>query len=455
LQRTPYWLALGLSTVALTGCQSYEPAPINLKTFDAEWQMPDLTSPAWKAIAETGDIDHIDPNTIDLRTAEAMALYGNPQLRKVRALAGVTQAASEHAGVWDDPNLDFGLLYNTDVDSDPWVIGVSLGFTIPISGRLEVAQEQANAEALAELYRVAEAEWQTVQEAQQAWVAWSAVEQKVQAVDGYLAEFDRLATMAQSLADVGELAPTDARLLRIQLVHRQLERTRLQTQADEAQRTLMALMGLRPNAPVTLSATQIDVDKPIEPGDFDNHPSLVVAQAEYQVAELALKREIRKQYPDLTIGPSYEDDEGQSKIGLGLGLPIPSWNMNRGGIAEARAARSAAQAGVELAYQEAISKLAQAEARLAAAIRTDESTRSNLLPLVETQVTEARQLMELGEVDVLLLNEALTAVAETRLAVLDAAAEKTAAALNYQEQTNPSWPANLPPIAETNQEVSP
>lgn len=456
MQLSLRWLALGLSAVVLSGCQSYEPDPINLRAIDTDWQMPDLTSPAWQAIADTGGISQeIDPHAIDLHTAEAMALFGNPRLRHARSLAGVAQAASEHAGIWEDPGLDLGLLYNTDADSDPWVIGVSLGFTIPLSGRLEVAREQADAEALAQMYGVAEAEWQTVRQVQQAWVAWSTAQQKVQAIDEYLSEFDRLATMSQTLADAGELAPTDSRLLRIQLVHRQIERTNLQAQAEQARRVLLALMGLRPNAPIKLSPTLTNVDLSHQAVSMDQHPSLAVAQANYQVAELSLKREIRKQYPDLTIGPAYEDDEGQSKIGLGLGLPIPLWNMNRGGIAEAHAERSAARSEVELAYQQATSDLAQAQSRLETANLSAEATRSKLLPLVETQVAEARQLMELGEVDVLLLNEALSAVAETRLAVIDAAAEKIAAALNYQEQTNPSWPANLPAIAETAQEVSP
>ena len=44
---------------------------------------------------------------------------------------------------------------------------------------------------------------------------------------------------------------------------------------------------------------------------------------EYEVAEHALHREIRKQYPDLTIGPLYETDQGQSQDRLPRRDPDP------------------------------------------------------------------------------------------------------------------------------------
>ena len=68
---------------------------------------------------------------------------------------------------------------------------------------------------------------------------------------------------------------------------------------------------------------------------------------EYEVAEHALHREIRKQYPDLTIGPLYETDQGQSRLGFLGATPLPLLNATRPGIAEATdtAVRRAAGGG--------------------------------------------------------------------------------------------------------------
>ena len=61
--------------------------------------------------------------------------------------------------------------------------------------------------------------------------------------------------------------------------------------------------------------------------------------AAHDTSEAELQREIRKQYPELEIGPGFEHDGGDSKVGLGIGLSLPLWNRNKEGIAQASATR--------------------------------------------------------------------------------------------------------------------
>jgi hypothetical protein len=135
---------VGLALI-LTGCQTYEPAPYDLDAFDRTWGLPDFEGEAWLAAA--GRVDAPSrPDTdsgITLATAEAIALYGNPALRRARLAVGIAVATSEHAGLWDDPYLSFDVLRNVDVAENPWLYGTSIGFTIPLSGRLAVAEQQA------------------------------------------------------------------------------------------------------------------------------------------------------------------------------------------------------------------------------------------------------------------------------------------------------------------------
>jgi len=454
--------ALALAVVLpQTGCQTYQPQPLDLEAFNAAWSLPDFESPAWAQAADHAGLSTTpDPSAgIDLPAARAIALYGNPALRRARLEAGVQQAVAQHAGRWDDPELGVDLLKNLDLSQDPWIFGVSLGFTIPLSGRLDAAQRQADAQVIASWQHIVHQEWMLVRQLNEAWTTWSSTTKRRTAMNLYLQEVQQLADTASALARAGELAPTDARLLRIDAVQAQLEERRLESQAQRQHQTLLTLMGLRPdtNLPLTPQSPTAEMttsNHPLAPQSIDDdtlhheqltaHPAVRAALADYEVAERDLQREIRKQYPDLTLGPAYEIEEGQSRIGLGLGIPLPILNANRGGIAQARAARDVARVNVEAAYQNATTQYARATQRWHTAQQIQDATEDQLAPLAEAQVAEARALLELGEVDVLLLHQALSAVSQARLAVIEADAEEDAAALDLHQLNPPAPQATAP-----------
>ncbi len=132
-----------------------------------------------------------------------------------------------------------------------------------------------------------------------------------------------------------------------------------------------------------------------------------------------LLREIRKQYPDITIGPQGESDEGQSRVGFVGAIPIPILNSNRGGIAEARAQREVARAAFETEYERIVGRIAALRARLKG-VRTGRRTLDkNLVPLVDRQVADARRLMELGEGGSLVLLESLVRAHEAKMKMIE------------------------------------
>jgi outer membrane protein TolC len=432
---------------------------VDLVGCDRAWGLPDFDNPAWMSAAEAVGVS-TEPdanNGIQLNEAVALALYGNPGLRRLRLDAGVAQARAEYAGVWPDPVLGIDLLNVLDDAANPWTYGVSLGFTVPLSGRLTVAQRQADAETLVSWHRVAQQEWELIRQVQSAWIGLSATQYKAEAVVRALDDLSTLSAAAERLAEAGEVAPSDARLLKIAQVRWELERQGLERDLVSQRLAVLRLMGLRPDAGIRLNAVMpswpaanpgATGEEALDAGRVAGHPAVRSAMAEYVVAERMLEREVRKQYPDLTIGPAFEREDGQSKFGLGAGVPLPLWNANRGGIAEARAARQAAQAEVESAYQDAAADLADAVARRRAAETQWRTTRDQLKPLVDQQVAEVRRLLEIGEVDLLLLNEALSAAMQAELALIEAAADRRAAAIDLNELLNPRWTVSLPPIDE-------
>jgi outer membrane protein TolC len=164
---------------------------------------------------------------------------------------------------------------------------------------------------------------------------------------------------------------------------------------------------------------------------------MLVAMAEYEAAERALELEVRKQYPDLHIGPGYGNEDGQNQVLLGLSVPIPILNANRRGIAEARAQREVARAAVEGTLEQTISALRAAEVRLAAATRRRHTLESEIVPLVDAQYADARQVARLGEVNTLVLLESLTRQQEAKIGLVEAARDEALAAVDLEELMGP------------------
>jgi CRISPR system Cascade subunit CasA len=174
---------------------------------------------------------------------------------------------------------------------------------------------------------------------------------------------------------------------------------------------------------------------------------VLVAAAEYEAAEKTLELEVRKQYPDIHIGPGYGNEDGQNQVLLGLSVPIPILSANRRGIAEANAQREVARAGAETALEQAIAAVRSAEVRLAAARQRRSTLESEIVPLVDAQYTDARQVARLGEVNTIVLLESLTRQQEAKVGLVDAARDEAIAAVDLDELLGA--PPTLLPVSST------
>lgn len=413
----------------IAGCQSYEPKPLDAAAHREAWHARTPADASVTAFVEqlsqaTPDKPAAyDPNDgISLAEGELIALVYNPDLRTARLRAGVSLATADHAGRWDDPQLSVDLLRITESVSDPWIVGVGLGITLPISGRLEAEKARADAAYQAQLYMIAEAEWQTRHQVRLAWLEWSAAKVKLHQQEQLIEMIGSLVEATNKLADAGEMPKTEAGLFTIERVQRRYELRRLRGKVEEAEQQLRSLMGLSPKAtlqliPQVMAVAAVD-DKAKKPS-LDSNPSLVRLSQEYEVVEQALLREVRKQYPDLTIGPVAGSDEGQSRIGVGGGIPLPILNANKQGIAEAKAERELARAAYETHYERLAGTLAQTQARAKSLTEERQMVADEMAPLVDEQVERARKLLELGEGGGLVLLESLVRAHKTKLHLVD------------------------------------
>lgn len=450
--------AAGLAAVLMIGCQAYEPRPLDVAGHYSAFLERTPQSPEVMAFAgslkahpdevgtrETfGDFDPSDGLTCS--EAEIIALVYNPELRLARMRAGLTRAAADHAGLWDDPVIGLDITRAIQSVPEPWKIFTTVGITIPVSGRLETEKQRAGAEHAAEIARVAQKEWSVRMSIRRAWNNWLSLEAQQAATREFLSRVDELLTVVNMMEQAGEMARTEARLFRIERANRSSEFAVLESRAREADLNLRQLMGMSPDAPLRFQPmgfvlSDLDDLSHIDPEAVERQsPTMLVAAAEHEAAERALELEVRRQYPDLQIGPGYGREDGQDQVLFGLSIPVPILNANRQAIAKARAQRDVARASAEATQEQTISAMRAAEVRLGAAVRRRLSLESEIVPLVDEQYADARAVARLGEVSTLVLLESLSRQQEAKVDLVEAARDEAMATIDLEELIGPPAP---------------
>ena len=440
-------LAIGFT---LSACQTYSPSPLDLQGHIHAWRDRSANDDAVAAfvheLREEHDAEPVGfdlSDGLNLPEAELVAMVFNPDLRLTRLRAGVAEASAKHAGLWDDPSVSVDLLRVVESVSNPWVIMPGLSVTLPISGRLAAERQRANASERVELTRVAEAEWTIRHDLRVAWWAWSATLLRLDETRRIVDTLASLVDATTRLADAGEIPRPEATLFRIELARLQQAVRNLEIERVESEYRLRALMGLSPDAPLELDAARPTISLPDDASAellASRNLTLLRLEEAYEVTEKNLLLQVRKQYPDLTIGPLYEFDQGQSRIGLNAGFPIPVFNANRQGIAESRAKRELARAEYETTYERLDNALAMSRYRVTAIQNQREAMERVLAPMVDQQLIDARQTFELGEAGGLVLLESLVLAYETKLDLIELWRSEDEAALEVKHLIGPEPP---------------
>lgn len=447
------WLSgiAAVGALALAGCQTYTPRPLDAAKHRSEFL---ARSPESERVAQfaqrlsrasSSPVEFNPADGVTLQEAEIIALVFNTDLRRARARAGVAAAVAAHAGLWEDPVLGTDLTRIIQDTPHPWKVFTTVGLTIPISGRLKIEKLRAGAEHAAELARIHEAEWAVRTDLRGRWAEWAAARHRYEILRDLVRQLDALLGIVERIEQAGELARLETGLFRIESASRAAALEQARAAVQESELSLRRLMGLAPSAPVSF----VHAEPPLPtPGPDDpaaaaeeSNPGLAVARAEYQTAERRLELEIRKQYPDLQIGPGYGREGGQDQFLLNLSIPLPIFNRNQQGIAAAAAERDAARVAFEAAAEELASDLQTAATRLGAAAAQARIFERGMVPLVDQQYADARRTAELGEVNAFLLLETLTRQQDAKLALIDARLAERLAAIRVQALVGPSEPA--------------
>ncbi len=413
----------------MAGCQSYEPWPLHLDQHRRAWHARTLevaslteflehTGPSQAPTAAGFDLE----DGLSLEEARVVALAYRPELRSARLRVGLAAAEREEAGLAKDPTLEWSAQRAIEDVPDPWVFAPALVFSIPLGGKLSAERGLFDAHLASANAHLLETEWTIAFEVRRAWFEWSAEDLRASEIEGMQRTLDTLVERTRQLAESGQMLRTEAALFAVEAARVRSRRVRTEGSLAASAQQLLAQLGLPPAAQVEF-APQLGwsaaLDLAQQPDFYARHPKLKRLVADYEATEQDLRHEIALQYPDLSLGPQFESDQGLDFLGLVGGLPIPVWNKNRKAIARAYAKRLLARAEVEVAYEQLAGSHAVAKQRSMGLTRELEVLSTELAPLLDRQVEDALDLMALGEGSALVLLTSLTQAHQTKLDVLD------------------------------------
>ncbi|MDD8027473.1 MAG: TolC family protein [Acidobacteriota bacterium] len=369
---------LGLGLAAGAGCVRYMPRPVTAAATLDDFEARRLDSPEFVDFLKKNARLERPPAAWDLAALTLAALYYHPDLDVARSQWATAEAGRITAGERPNPTLGVLMGYNaTSPVSEvrPWIPESALEIPIETAGKrgYRIAQAQNLSEAAR--LNILSAAWGVRSRLRQVYLDLYAA-REAEALLGRLqeAQAENVRILEAQLA-VGEASPSDATQARLALASSRLAALDAAQQSAQTRVRLADALGV-PAAALDGVALSFDgllrppADTPaneIRRKALVNRTDILSALAAYAAEDSALRLELAKQYPDLSLGPNFQLDQTDIKWTLGLSLILPLLNRNKGPIAEAEARRAEAAARFQALQAKVLGEIesASAAARLA------------------------------------------------------------------------------------------
>ncbi len=374
-----------------------------------------------------------EPPVWTIESSVRRALAVAPEVRAAAAEVAAREAELHQAGSWPNPSID--LRADDRLGQEDSRGGTDLtraGISQPLPLR-RLSRQRTAAEAT---LRAAEAssrsqQLQLEQETARVFYALQLAAARLK-----LAQ-DRLA-LAADYPDRADKRTTRDPLVRYLTP---LERQRLAVLREDAQQAALvalreyekaqtgfrSLLGLPPDAPVTLAP----IEPPAAPPALaeleralETHPVLAAARQEVEAARAGIAVAESQRFADPELGVFRERDflngARRDVTAVELTVQIPLWNLNRGPVDRAKAEAVRAQANLAVLQRDATSRLRQNYTELTRLIEQVERMRDHLLEPAREVLDLTRRAFAAGEANILGIVDANNTWFDAQARYLDA-----------------------------------
>ncbi len=411
-----------IPALVLFGCRSFQSARLDWPQELSAWSDASVTN-----------------TPMTLAEARQCALILNPDINALRLRLLASRRFAKVAGWWDDPALEFDALRILRGGPHPWLGGAGLAFTLPLTGVPGLERQAAQAYTRADALAVIVAERDLLAEVDRLWNACLNDQRYVVAQNNYKARLMACEPQVRALIAAGELPASEGDRLAQELIKLNLECACCRTESVARQQELWRLLGLHPSVKLELvtgtergdavktcgAETQNPVSGVLPETDLDlvRHPRVQEKLARFAAGEIELRAEIRKQYPDISLGPLFGYEEGSGRLGASAGFSLPLWNRNREGIAKAEGERDIMRLAALNEWRSLVTEWHDARRLLRIAEAKECGIRERQLVSAQMAAKRAQKLFAHGEADVLAVMSAEETLYNTQKALLEACSE--------------------------------
>lgn len=406
-------LTLGLLTLSVTGCVTYEKQPL----------VPEEIIREVEHIRSESVVSEADGLTFQ-KASELMS-QKSPLLEKIRAKYKTVQSVADIKTPWFNPSIEVG----PDLGSglEPGVTGktrpfIGLGFTIPLGGKLTKKDDLNKAKALRSFIEVQAKHREYYLNLRENYTNLYLTYRKQEVQQQLVDASKTMLKLTKTLMDAGSTTALDVGMVELDSNKAELDLMEMKSEIEELRSEMSVLLGVDATKFKSISKSSLPVLENKMPQYEDlkklllkNHLELARLRYDYEVAEKNLRLEISKQYPDIQFGAEREKEIGEDTVilGLRLGIDIPIFDRNQQGIALAKNEREEVRKEYIAEVHKALSELKKSFQN----IKINQQRRKILVdviqPRAEGNLKIAKQALQSGGIDALKYLDTLRAYQET------------------------------------------
>ncbi|MEO8628719.1 MAG: TolC family protein [Betaproteobacteria bacterium] len=388
--------------ISMAGCalRTYRPAPLEPSASASAYESRTIDAAPVREYLGAHDVDVREwpLRSWDLAALTLVAFYYHPDLEVARAQARAARAdtavATQHPPLGVQPALEHHTA-RTEQSSSPWSAGFEIDIPIGGGSSGKAIREQYDALAEAAALRVGSVAWEVRSRLRSRYLDYYASLRDSVLLDAEVQDRAALVRLLQRRLEAGAISSTEASVAQLGLADAQ---NRQRVAQSSRERDLAALaqalaVPLRAVRALSLDFSAFDQIAPA-PSDTQaqraallNRLDVRTKLQEYAAAEADVKLQIARQYPSITLKPSYLWDQGDNVWSLAVGLILAPTRGNAPAIDAAQARRDVAASEFRRLQSNTI---ALAEGALAVFAKRAEGLADNHRSLADQQVQRER-----------------------------------------------------------------
>ena len=364
-----------------------------------------------------------------LRDALSLALVRNPELGAASWDVRAAEARALQAGLRPNPELEVEAEEIARESGSAGLAGAEA--SLVLSQVVELGGKRAKRVRVAQLDgELAGWDYETKRlevfsAVAEAFIEVLAAQERAALADDMARLAERGYQTVAAKVKAGKEAPVEEDKARVELAASRIELAQAKRALAARRRALAALWGSR-SATFSPVSGQIDALAPVPPAEqltplLAQNPDVARWAAELRQRQAALALEQASRVPDVTLsgGVAYFNETDDGAFIVGVGLPLPLFDRNQGGIAEARAELAKAREEQRAAEVQAHADLGEAHEGLASSHEEATALKAEVLPAAQRAFDAAQEGYRQGKFGYLEVLDAQRTLFEARQKLIE------------------------------------